>query len=313
MSDRPAANSSSSTQPSLFGLPCAVSAYLIWGLTPIYFKALKTVPAFEILMHRMVWSLLFLLPLNFAFKRWRALTKAVSSARTVLTLLGTTLLLAFNWFLFIWAINSGHILQTSLGYYINPLVNVSLGTIFLKERLRPLQLAAVCMAAGAVLYLTLLYGEFPWVALSLAFSFAFYGLIHKIVPVDAIEGLTIETLILFLPAAAYLFYLDRLGVGALFHHGISRDLLLMCAALVTAVPLLLFTAGARRLHLTTIGFLQYIAPSGTFLLAVFVYAEPFTRSQAVVFTIIWAALALFSTDAVLHYRRTHRRYRRRPA
>ena len=293
---------------AFLGLPCAASAYLIWGLTPIYFKALAAVPAFEILMHRMIWSFLFLLPLTIFLKRWRRLAAALATGRTMLILLGTTLLVALNWFLFIWAINSGHILQTSLGYYITPLVNVTLGMVFLKERLRPLQLVAVFMAAGAVFHLTVFYGEFPWVALCLAFSFGFYGLIRKVAPVEALEGLTIETMILFVPAAAYLFYLDRQGVGTLFRESLPMDLLLMGAALVTAVPLLLFTAGARLLHLTTMGFLQYIAPSCTFLLAVFVYGEPFSRAQVITFVIIWSALAVFSTDAVIHYR--HPRHRR---
>ena len=259
-------------------------------------------------MHRMIWSFLFLLPLTILLKRRRRLAAALATGRTMLILLGTTLLVALNWFLFIWAINSGHILQTSLGYYITPLVNVTLGMVFLKERLRPLQLVAVFMAAGAVFHLTVFYGEFPWVALCLAFSFGFYGLIRKVAPVEALEGLTIETMILFVPAAAYLFYLDRQGVGTLFRESLPMDLLLMGAALGTAVPLLLFTAGARLLHLTTMGFLQYIAPSCTFLLAVFVYGEPFSRAQVITFVIIWSALAVFSTDAVIHYR--HPRHRR---
>jgi chloramphenicol-sensitive protein RarD len=289
------------------GLPCAVSAYLIWGLTPIYFKALAAVPAFEILMHRIIWSFIFLLPLVVVLKRGRPLLAALKTARTLLMLGASTLLVAFNWFLFIWAINSNHILQTSLGYYINPLVNVSLGMLFLKERLRPLQVAAVFMAATGVLYLTVFYGEFPWVALCLAFSFGFYGLIRKVAPVGALEGLAVETFLLCIPASAYLFYLDGLGQGTIFRVSLRVDFLLMAAALVTAVPLLLFTLGARRLHLTTMGFLQYIAPSCTFMLAVLMYAEPFSQAQAVTFVIIWSALAVFSTDAVLFYRRSRSR------
>jgi chloramphenicol-sensitive protein RarD len=289
-------------QPSL-GLTCAVTAYVIWGLTPIYFKALGSVPAFEILMHRIIWSFFFLLPLAAALKRGRRLLAVICSGRNLLILAGSTLLVGCNWFLFIWAINSDHILQTSLGYYINPLVNVSLGMLFLRERLRPLQVTAVFLAAAGVLNLTVFYGEFPWVALCLAFSFAFYGLIRKVAPVGALEGLTVETFLLCIPATAYLFYLDSLGQGAIFRVSARLDLLLAGSALVTAVPLLLFTLGARRLHLATMGFLQYIAPSCTFLLAVLVYGEPFLRPQAVTFAIIWLALALFSTDAVLFYRR----------
>jgi chloramphenicol-sensitive protein RarD len=295
-----------SSRQTLVGLPCALSAYLIWGLTPVYFKALAAVPAFEILMHRIFWSFLFLLPLAVVLKRGRGLVAALTTGRTLLILTASTLLVALNWFVFIWAINSNHILQTSLGYYINPLVNVSLGMVFLKERLRPLQKGAILMAAGAVLQMTILYGEFPWVALCLAFSFGFYGLIRKVAPVGALEGLTIETFLLSLPAAAYLVYLDSIGQGTIFRLSPRLDHLLMGAALVTAIPLLLFTLGARRLNLSTIGFLQYIAPSCTFLLAVLVYGESFSRAQMVTFGVIWLALAVFSADAVLFYRRNGR-------
>ena len=295
-----------SSRQTLVGFPCALSAYLIWGLTPIYFKTLASVPAFEILMHRIFWSFLFLLPLAVVLKRGRALVAALTAGRTLLILTASTLLVAFNWFLFIWAINSNHILQTSLGYYINPLVNVSLGVVFLRERLRPLQKIAILMAAAAVLQLTVFYGEFPWVALCLAFSFGFYGLIRKVAPVGALEGLTVETFLLSMPAGAYLVYLDSLGQGTIFRLSPRLDHLLIGTALVTAVPLLLFTLGARRLHLSTIGFLQYIAPSCTFLLAVLVYGEPFSLPQMITFGVIWLALAVFSADAVLFYRRNTR-------
>jgi chloramphenicol-sensitive protein RarD len=223
--------------------------------------------------------------------------------RTLGVLVATTLLVGCNWFVFIWAINNGLILQTSLGYYINPLVNVLLAMVFLGERLRRLQIIAVLLALAGVTYLTFSLGQFPWVALSLAFSFAFYGLIHKVAPVQSIEGLSIETMLLFIPAASYLFYLDLGGGGAIFRVDRYIDLLLMATALVTAVPLLLFTAGARRLTFITIGFMQYLAPSCTFLLAVFLYQEPFSLAQAITFILIWTALALFSMDAVITWRK----------
>lgn len=289
--------------PSFTGLAGAVLAFLIWGLCPIFYKALAHVPPFEILMHRMVWSFLFLLPILFILGRWANFIAVLTNKRTFLLLCATTMLVSVNWFTFIWAINNDQILQSSLGYYINPLVNVLLAMLFLGERLRPLQTIAVALALAGVTYLTVSIGEFPWVAMTLAFSFAFYGMIRKIAPVPALEGLSVETLLLFFPAMGYLFYLHQQGSGALFRIDSTTDLLLMASAMVTAVPLLLFTIGARRLTFISIGFLQYIAPSCTFLLAVLVYQEPFSTAQAITFILIWAALALFSLDAVIAYRK----------
>ncbi len=290
---------------TLAGVAYAGSAFLIWGLSPIYWKALAAVPAFEILMHRMIWSFLFLTPLVLLQRRGREFVQAITTFKTLLILLGTTLLVGCNWFLFIWAINSGHILQTSLGYYINPLVNVLLGVVFLGERLRKLQLAAVGLAFTGVFFLTVSYGQFPWVSLALAFTFGFYGLIRKVAPVSPLVGLTLETLLLSVPALAYLILLDRTGTGAFLRTGWTTSLLLMGAALVTGLPLLFFTNGTKRLHLTTIGFLQYIAPSGTFLLAILVYREPLHTAQFLTFLLIWSALALYSWDSVAYYRKKH--------
>jgi chloramphenicol-sensitive protein RarD len=290
-------------KPTLTGLGAATTAYLIWGLSPVYWKSLAAVPAFEILMHRMIWSFVFLLPLIFWTGRRTAFQAAVRSPRVMLILLATTLLVGFNWFLFIWAINSNHILQTSLGYYITPLVNVLLGMLFLRERLRRTQIVALLLAVFAVGLMTVRYGHFPWVSLALAFSFAFYGLIRKVAPVGALVGLTIETMLLSVPALVYLGYIDSLGRGSFLRVTTGIDLLLMGAALVTALPLLLFTVGARRLHLSTIGFLQYLAPSCTFLLAVLVYGEPLVEGQILTFILIWAALVLYSADSVAFYRK----------
>lgn len=286
---------------SLAGLAAAVPAYLIWGLSPAYWKTLAHVPAFEILMHRMIWSFAFLVPLVIVLKQWNELRRAMANIRTLAILALTTLIVGGNWFLFIWAINSGHILQTSLGYYINPLINVLLGMIFLGERLRPLQIVAVGLAAISVTAMTIGHGTFPWVALALAITFGFYGLIRKVAPVGAAAGLTIETLLLSLPAAAYLFYLDMMGEGAFLRVDARTDLLLMGAALVTALPLLLFTLGARRLPLTTMGFLQYLAPSCSFVLAVTVYGESLAGPQILSFALIWIALLIFSIDSVRFY------------
>ena len=292
--------------PAYTGLAAATTAYLIWGLSPIYWKSLAAVPAFEILMHRMIWSFIFLFPLVFFTGRRAAFKSAVTSPKVMLILLSTTLLVGFNWFLFIWAINSNHILQTSLGYYITPLVSVFLGMVFLKERLRRIQAGALALAAFAVGLMTIRYGHFPWVALSLAFSFGFYGLIRKTAPVGALVGLTIETMVLSIPAVIYLGYIDLLGKGSFMRVQTETDLLLAGAALMTALPLLLFTVGARLLTLSTIGFLQYMAPSCTFLLAILVYNEPLARPQLVAFILIWTALILYSADSVIHYRKSGR-------
>jgi len=217
------------------GVALAASAFLIWGLSPIYWKALASVPAFEILMHRMIWSFVFLAPLVLLQGHLKDLIGALTSGRTLLILSLTTLIVGVNWFLYIWAINSGHILQASLGYYIAPLVNVLLGVVFLKERLRRLQLVAVGLAAVGVTYLTLNYGQFPWVALALAFSFGFYGLIRKVASVGPLVGLTVETLLLSIPASAYLLYLDHIGRGAFLHDGTTISLMLIGTALAVKV------------------------------------------------------------------------------
>ncbi len=289
------------------GVACAILAFLIWGLSPAYWKLLKSVDAFEILMHRMVWSFLFLLPFLALRGRWSEFIATLKTPRRMIGLLASTVFVTVNWFTFIYAINHDQILQTSLGYYISPLVNVLLGTLVLKERLRPIQGAAVVIAAVAVLYLTFGYGRIPWMALILAFSFGFYGLIRKMVAVGALVGLTIETLLLSAPAMAYLVFLDATGQGAFLRAGAAISILLMGAATVTGLPLLLFTIGARRIHLSTVGFLQYIAPTCSFFLAVFAFGEPFSGAKALAFALIWIALAIYSVDSFRYYRRTHPR------
>ena len=287
---------------TIAGVVYAVSAFLIWGISPIYWKALRSVPALEIILHRIVWSFFLLVPLIMIMRRWREFVLVFRNLRTLFILLFTAMIVGGNWLLYIWAVNTDRLLQASLGYYINPLVNVMLGMVFLKERLRPPQILAVVMATVGVLYLTLYYGKFPWIALTLAFSFGLYGLIRKIAPVGALVGLTVETLLLSIPALIYLFYLDRLGQGAIFRVSLKLDLMLMGCSVVTALPLLFFTLGARRLYLSTMGLLQYIAPSCMFVLAVFLFREPFASAQVVTFILIWTALAIYSTDSVRYYR-----------
>ena len=291
-----------SQQDSLQGVGYASAAFLIWGLSPIYWKVLRNIPAFEIIMHRVIWSFLFLIIILVFQKRLNELIAALKNRRTYLILFPTTILLGFNWFIYIWAVNNEHILQASLGYFINPLINVLLGMVFLKERLRPLQAVSLVLAGIGVLYITFHYGAFPWIALSLAFAFGFYGLIRKVAPVSSLVGLSVEMLFLAVPALAYIVFLDNNGTGALFRISIKIDLFLMGAAFLTALPLLLFTRGARRLNLSTLGFLQYLSPSCMFLLGVYLYNEPLLNTQILTFVLIWTALFIYSTDSAIYYR-----------
>ena len=291
------------TSDSIFGVIYAGTAFLIWGLSPAYWKALSAVPALEIIMHRIVWSFIFLVGLIILQRRWHEFLAALKDRRMLLTLFATAIFVSANWLLYIWAVNNNYLLQASLGYYINPLVNVVLGMVFLRERLRKPQMLAVLLATLGVLYLTIYYGEFPWIALTLALTFGFYGLIRKVAPVGSLVGLAVETMLISLPAVIYLFYLDSQGVGAIFRVSFKLDLLLIGCAPLTAVPLLFFTLGAKRLYLATVGLMQYIGPSGMFLLAVFVYGEPFSKAQVWTFIMIWSALVIYSTDSVIYYRR----------
>ena len=301
-------NPSTSRRESWAGVVYASSAFLIWGLSPIYWKVLHNVPAFEIIMHRVIWSFFFLIIVLLFQGHWNEFMTAIKKPQTFVVLLPTTILLGFNWFIYIWAVNNEHILQASLGYFINPLINVLLGMIFLRERLRPMQTVSLALAVTAVLYLTFYYGEFPWIALSLAFAFGFYGLIRKVAPVSSLVGLFIEMLFLLGPALAYILFLNSKETGALFHISIKIDLFLMGAAFLTAFPLLLFTLGTRRLNLSTVGFLQYIAPTCMFLLGVFLYNEPISIAQIFAFVLIWTALFIYSADAARYYRLTRNQH-----
>ncbi|MFC1578403.1 EamA family transporter RarD [Thermodesulfobacteriota bacterium] len=296
-------NPDTSRSESLLGVIYAGAAFLIWGLAAVYWKELKSVPPLEIIAHRVAWSFLFLLPLILLQRQWAEFVAILKNLRMVLILLTSAILVAANWLIYVWAVNNDHLLQASLGYYINPLVNVVLGMVFLKERLRPPQVIAVLLAAAGVLYLTVQYGRFPWIAISLAMSFGLYGLIRKMAPVSSLVGLAVETLLLSLPAIGYLFYLDFQGTGSIFRVSFNLDLLLIGCAPLTAIPLLFFTAGAKRLYLSTVGLMQYIGPSGMFLLAVFYYHEPFSTAQVWTFVMIWSALAIYSTDSVIYFRR----------
>jgi chloramphenicol-sensitive protein RarD len=273
-----------------------VGAYGLWGILPLYFKAVRHVPVLEVLSHRVLWSLVFLAALMLLRRNWSAARQALRSRRTLATLCVTTLLIGGNWLVFIWAVANDHVLQASLGYYINPLVNVLLGFLFLRERLRPGQIGAVALAAVGVGYLTLAGQQFPGLALFLALTFGAYGLLRKTAHVDALVGLTVETALLAPLALAYLGYEMWHDRAVFLRDSLAMDVLLLLAGVVTAVPLLWFTEAARRLRLATMGFLQYLSPTGHFLLAVLAFGEPFTWVHGVTFACIWTALLVYSLE-----------------
>lgn len=279
------------------GVIYGASAYVTWGIIPIFWKLLDHVGAVEIVVHRIVWTLVFALAALAAWERLPRLWEALRQPRTVLALTASALLIAVNWGLFIWAVTQDRIIDTSLGYYINPLVSFVLGVVWLGERLTKIQIAAVALAVLGVLNQTVALGYLPWISLVLAVSFGIYGLIRKTVPVESLEGLTVEALLLAPLSLAYIVYMVVSGTGAFFHTSLSTDLLLVFAGPLTAIPLLLFAAGARLVRLSTMGFLQYLAPSISLLIAVFLYNETFTQAHAVTFALIWSALALVSWEA----------------
>lgn len=280
------------------GLILGLSAYALWGVLPVYFKAIDHVSAPEIVAHRIVWSLLFLVLLATAWRRWPGIRAALTTPRVAMTLALTALLIGANWLIWIYAVVSGHVLEGSLGYYLNPLVNVVFGVFLLKERLTRGQVAAVFLAGAGVAILAAGASGAIWISLSLAASFASYGFLRKVAPVDSVEGLTIETAYLTPLAIGWLLWLQSRGESGFLAGDVPTDILLFAGGVITAVPLLLFTAAARRLPYSTLGFLQYIAPSAQFLLAVTVYGESFTLAHAICFGAIWTALAIFAFEGI---------------
>jgi chloramphenicol-sensitive protein RarD len=283
------------------GILYAVLAFGIWGLFPVYWKLLNSIPALEILSHRVIWSSILLLGVLFSYSRWQDLIKLILKPRQSLPLLASASILAFNWGLYIYGVNSDRIVETSLGYFINPLVNVLLGVVILRERLQWGQWIAVLLATLGVGYSILTVGQVPWIALGLAFSFAIYGLLRKVIIVKPLLGLTVETCLLAPVAIAYL---------ALWHNdnhfgenGLLTLLLVGCGV-VTSVPLFCFNSAVQRLRLSTVGFFQYIAPSLQLLIGVWLYHEPFTRNNMIVFGFIWTALALYSAISLINNRKT---------
>ena len=285
------------------GILAGAAAYALWGFFPIYFHALKDVSAVQVTAHRIVWSFLFLMLLVAARRELPAL-KAALTRRILLAYLAAGLLLSINWLAFVWGVGSGYVVEASLGYFINPLVSVVLGVVFLRERLRPAQWVPVTLAAAGVVYLTVSLGSPPWLALLLAFTFGFYGLTKKLAPLGSLPGLTLETGAIFVPALAFLLFEQAGGSGAFIQAGLLTTVLLALIGVVTAIPLLLFATAAKNVPLSTMGLLQFISPTIQFLIGVFLYGEPFTSGQVVGFAIIWAALILFSVESYLARRRS---------
>lgn len=284
------------------GLVYALAAFLMWGLFPIYFHALSAVSSGEVLAHRVLWSALLLLGWVLWAGRSRLLLAEFGKPRRLLFYACTTLLISANWWIFIWAAQNGRVLEASLGYYINPLVNVILGMIFLKERLNRSQWIAMAIAALGVLWLIVAQGALPWVSLALALTFGTYALIRKMAGFDAMLGLTIETLLLAPFAAVALGWAMWQGSAAFGQLGLSYDLLLLAAGLVTVAPLLCFLEAGLRLRLSTLGIVQYLTPSLHFALAVFVFGEVFDRARGITFIFIWLALLIYTADAVRAHR-----------
>jgi chloramphenicol-sensitive protein RarD len=285
------------------GTLSAFLAYALWGVLPLYWKGLQELPAAEILAHRMVWSLVFVAVVQLVTRRWGWLADVVRQPGNYLRFVATALILAVNQGVYLWANNSGHLVEASLGYFINPLVNVLLGIVFLRERLRPGQAAAVIIAMLGVGYLTFNYGRLPLIALTLAGTFGVYGLLRKTAKLGSIEGFTLEMALLFVPSVALLAMLGAQGVGAIGQSGAGTTLLLLGAGAATATPLLLFTYGARRVTMTTLGILQYVAPTLQFLIGVYVFGETFDQSRLVGFIMIWIALAIYWVEGYSVYRR----------
>ena len=281
------------------GILSAALAFLCWGLFPLYFHAIGDVPPLQILAHRMVWSLLFLVIVLAVRRQWAWLS-LVRQPRVFGSFVASALLLSVNWLIYIWAVKNGHVIEASLGYFINPLVNIMFGSVLLKERLRRTQWMAIAVAALGVAWLTWQAGSVPWVALALAVSFGGYGLLRKTAALGALEGLSFETMVLFPLAAGYVVWLSMHGQNAFLNtESNTTRLLLVAAGPITAIPLLLFASGARKIPLSIVGLLQYMTPTMQFLLGVWLFHEAFTPDRLVGFVLIWLALALFAAEGLL--------------
>jgi chloramphenicol-sensitive protein RarD len=284
------------------GILNGIAAYAMWGVFPIYWKLLHEVPALQVIGHRISWSFLLLILFILLTKQWGNFRSAALTPKTLAIYAVAGVLLTVNWLVYVWGVNAGFIVETSLGYFINPLISVLLGVVFLHERLRSAQWIPVFLALAGVTYLTLAYGRLPWIALSLAFSFGFYGFVKKLAPLGSLYGLTLETGIMFPAALIYLALVEVNGTGAFFQEGAQINLLLIGAGVVTTIPLLMFASAARQIPLTVVGLLQYIAPTLQFLIGVFLYKEPFDHAHLIGFGVVWIALIIFWVENFLAHR-----------
>jgi chloramphenicol-sensitive protein RarD len=285
------------TTDDSIGVAYAMLAYALWGIVPLYWRLLDGVPPFELTVHRIVWCALFVMIVALLRRRLGHLRRIIRTPRLLVTLALTSVLISTNWTVYIYCVASRQLVEASLGYYINPLISVALGVVFFAERMSPLRLVAIVLATGAVAAKALSLGHFPWIAPALALSFGFYGYFRKLTPVDALDGLLVETWIVLPISAALLFYWYLAGEAAFPSADLKRDALLIAGGAITAVPLALFAAGARRIRLSTLGFLQYLSPSITLLLAIFGFGERFTRFDAIAFGCVWAALSLVALES----------------
>lgn len=279
------------------GILYGIGAYVLWGFFPIYWKLLHDVPALQVIGHRIAWSFVLLLAYVALSGQWKTFRVSAMNWRTIGIYSIAGVLLSINWLIYVWGVNAGFIVETSLGYFINPLLSVLLGVIFLRERLRPMQWVPVGIAAIGVAYLTFVYGRLPWIALSLAFSFGFYGFVKKLSPLGSLHGLTLETGIVFPVAVIYLAIIGFNGTGSFLNNGTSVDLFLIGAGVVTTIPLLMFASAAKQIPLTIVGLLQYIAPTIQFLIGVYIYKEPFDQAHFIGFAIVWLALIIFAIES----------------
>lgn len=292
----------SQNEDSVSGFFFALTAYVFWGFLPIYMKALSHIPAVEVVAHRILWSLPIALVVIVWLGRTQDLRQAIRTPRTLMMGAATAALISVNWGIYVWAIGAGFALEAALGYYINPLFSVLLGRILLNEQLTKAQWAAVCLAAAAVLLLTFEAGRLPYVALGLTVSWGFYAYLKKSLPIGPNQGFTLEVMLLAPAALMYLVWLQANGTASFLSAGLSNDLLLLGTGVVTAIPLMIYANGAKRLRLSTIAMMQYISPTMIFLIAVFVFGEPFGTARLIAFPMIWAALVIF-TVSMLNARR----------
>jgi chloramphenicol-sensitive protein RarD len=286
------------------GVWLGIGAYAIWGLFPLYWHWLYGVPALQIVAHRIVWSLAVLAVAVIATRQWRAFRSEALQARTIRIYCVAAVLLTINWLTYVWSVNAGYVIESSLGYFITPLLSVLLGVIILHERLRRTQWIAVGLAAAGVIYLTCVYGSLPWIALTLAFSFGMYGFVKKTAPLGALHGLTLESGMLFVPMLLYLILVDVNGQGAFLHTDAFSTMLLIGAGPVTVIPLLMFASAVRRIPLSLAGILQYITPTLQFLIGVLIFGEAFTRTEFIGFGLVWLAVLVFTTENFVTWRKS---------